>query len=102
MATHNSAIKAHKISLRNAARNKSTKSRIKTFIKKVESYIKEKNISKAWEIFRYTESIIMKAVTKKTLKLNTASRKVSQLARKVKSLEKEAEVNINTQTKPTS
>lgn len=87
MANHKSAIKAHKVSLKNAARNKSTKSRIKTFIKKVEKYVKEKNISQAWETFKKTESVIMKAVSKKILKLNTASRKVSKLAKKIKELE---------------
>ena len=87
MAQHKSAIKAHKQSLKRALRNKSTKNKIKTYTKKLEEVIKLKNFENAKSTLSQIESVIMKAVTKKVLKLNTASRKVSRLAQKVKSLE---------------
>ena len=87
MAQHKSAIKAHKQSLKRALRNKSTKSKIKTYTRKLEQLVKLKNFENAKSTLSQVESIIMKAVTKKVLKLNTASRKVSRLAQKVKSLE---------------
>ncbi len=88
MAQHKSAIKAHKQSLKRVLRNKATKSKIKTFTKKVEELVKLNDLANATPALRIAESTIMKAVTKKVLKLNTASRKVSRLAHKVKSLEK--------------
>ncbi|WP_236869960.1 30S ribosomal protein S20 [Candidatus Bandiella numerosa] len=88
MAQHKSAIKAHKQSVKRVLRNKATKSKIKTFTKKVEELVKLNDLANAAPALRIAESTIMKAVTKKVLKLNTASRKVSRLAHKVKSLEK--------------
>ena len=88
MAQHKSAIKAHKQSIKRVLRNKATKSKIKTFTKKVEELVKLNDLANATPALRIAESTIMKAVTKKVLKLNTASRKVSRLAQKVKSLEK--------------
>lgn len=87
MAQHKSAIKAHKQSLKRALRNKATKSKIKTFTKKLEQLVDSKDFEKAQSTLGQVESVIMKAVTKKVLKLNTASRKVSRLAKKVKSLD---------------
>lgn len=89
MANHKSAIKAHKQSLKRTLRNKIAKSKIKTYSKKVETLAKMKNLDEAIPALRKAESIIMKAVTKKVLKLNTASRKVSKLNHKVKAIEKE-------------
>ena len=86
MAQHKSAIKAHKQSIKRVLRNKATKSKIKTFTKKVEELVKLNDLANATPALRIAESTIMKAVTKKVLKLNTASRKVSKLAHKVKSL----------------
>jgi small subunit ribosomal protein S20 len=87
MAQHKSAIKAHKQSLKRALRNKSIKSKIKTLTKKLEQLVNSKDFEKAKSTLGQVESAIMKSVTKKVLKLNTASRKVSRLAKKVKSLE---------------
>lgn len=90
MAQHKSAIKAHKQSLKRALRNKSTASQMKTFIKKLEALIDSKNYQEAKAFLSKVESLIMKAVTKKVLKLNTASRKVSKLTKKVKAIEPQA------------
>ncbi|WHQ46757.1 MAG: 30S ribosomal protein S20 [Candidatus Midichloria sp.] len=87
MANHKSALKAHKQSVARAARNSSIKSRVKTFSNKVSIAVNSGNFENAVQSLRVAESEIMKSVTKGVLKLNTAARKVSKLAKKVKSLE---------------
>ena len=87
MKKHKSPIKAHRQSLRRHTRNKSIETGIKTLIKKIEVYCLNKNFKEAKSFMSITESTIMKAVTKKVLKLNNASRKVSRLVSKIKSLE---------------
>jgi small subunit ribosomal protein S20 len=90
MATHKSAEKAHIKSLKNKARNSSLLNKIKTSVTNVETMIASKNVQAAQEAFRKTESEIMRGVSKNVLKLNTAARKVSRLANKVKALAKSA------------
>ena len=84
---HKSGIKAHKQSLVRAARNTSLKSRVKTFIKKAESAIDTGVFSDSVLAVRKAESQTMRAVSKGVLKLNTASRRVSSLVKKLKKLE---------------
>lgn len=85
MANHKSAAKAHKQSLARKSRNTSIISKIKTFIKKVEEALTSGNKEEAKKAMVAAESAIMKGVTKKVIKKNTASRKVSRLSKKVKS-----------------
>ena len=87
MANHKSAAKAHKRSVDRAARNTAIKSKVKTFAKKVDTTIASGNIDSVREMFRTAESEIMKSVSKGVLKLNTAARRVSKLAKKLKALE---------------
>jgi small subunit ribosomal protein S20 len=86
MATHKSAEKAHRQSLERAARNKSRKSRVKTFLKKVEAQITAGDHDAARVALGKADSEIMKAVTKGVYKLNTASRTISRLSQRVKAL----------------
>ena len=87
MANHKSAIKAHQRSLTKSANNSVVKSKIKTFSTRVEVAVKSGQHVTAVNEFRLAESQIMKAVTKGVLKLNTAARKVSNLAKMVKTIE---------------
>ncbi len=87
MANHKSAIKAHRKSQERATRNSSIRSRFKTFIKKVDVCIANNSYEDARKALQVAESELMKAVSKGVLKLNTASRKVSRLTKRVKSLE---------------
>ena len=84
MANHKSALKAHRQSLVRKERNFSRKTRVKTFIKKFEALVASGNASEASAFLGKIDSEIMKAVTKGIYKLNTASRKVSRLAKKLK------------------
>ena len=87
MANHKSAEKAHRQSLKRAARNRSIKSRIKTFITHFRNAIKTKNLESATTAFRSAETELMKSVSKGVLHLNTAARKVSRLCQMLKALE---------------
>lgn len=86
MANHTSAKKAIKQNIKRAAINRSRMSRIRTFIKKLEAMIVASDKKSAMEKFGATQSEIMKGVTKGLLKKNTASRKVKQLALRVKAI----------------
>lgn len=87
MAHHASAKKALRQSEKNKLRNKSRSSDIKTFVKKVLSAVADKDLSLAQEMFKVAQSKIMKGAKKNLMKSNTAARKVSRLALKVKALE---------------
>jgi small subunit ribosomal protein S20 len=84
MATHKSALKAHRRSLKRRERNISVISRIKTFIKKFELSLGAEKSEDKTAAFRKAESEIMRGVSKGVLKKNTAARKVSKFARLLK------------------
>ena len=88
MAHSKSSKKRVFIGERNAARNKSIKSRVKTFVKKVLIAVEAKNVDEAKAALQVAYKELDKAVTKGVLKKNTASRKKSRLALKVNSLAK--------------
>lgn len=86
MAHSKSSKKRVFIGERNAARNKSIKSRVKTFVKKVLIAVEAKNVDEAKAALQVAYKELDKAVTKGVLKKNTASRKKSRLAVKVNAL----------------
>ena len=86
MATHKSAEKAARQTLAKTARNKSRISKIRTFIKKLELLITNKDKIKAKELFKAVQSAIMRGVTKSLIKKNTAARKVGKLFTKINNL----------------
>lgn len=61
-------------------------SRIRTFVKKVETAISAGNATEAQTALKSAQPEIMRGVSKGVLSLGTASRKVSRLAARVKSL----------------
>ncbi len=86
MAHHKSAQKRIRQTERRNAVNRSRVTRIRTFIKKVEAAIASGDAKGAQEALRQAQPEIMRGVSKGVLKLGTASRKVSRLASRVKSL----------------
>ncbi len=90
MANHDSAKKAYRQTVTRTLQNKSRMSRIKTFIKKVLAAVTAGSKTEAEATFKIAQSEIMCGVKKNIIKLNTASRKVSQLASKVKTMEEKA------------
>jgi len=87
MANHESAKKAYRQTLKKTLVNKSRKSRIKTFVKKVISSVASGAKDLAVVALRDAQSEVMRGVKAGVLKLNTASRIVSKLTHKVKSLD---------------
>lgn len=86
MANTSSAKKAaRKISTRTAV-NRNRKSRMRTFIRKVEEAIAGGDQVAAAAALRAVQPELMRAAQKGVLHKNTASRKVSRLASRVKAL----------------
>ena len=86
MANTTSAKKmARKIAKRTEV-NRARRSRMRTFVRKVEEAIATGDGTAAAEVLRAAEPEIMRAAQKGILHKNTASRKVSRLASRVRSL----------------
>ena len=86
MANHKSSKKRI---LRNNKRNEinsNRMSRIRTYIKKVETEISSENKDKANEAFKLAMPEIQRGVSKGLIHKNTASRKLSRLSNKIKSI----------------
>ena len=86
MANHKSSKKRI---LRNNKRNEINSnriSRIRTYIKKVETEISSENKDKANEAFKLAMPEIQKGVSKGLIHKNTASRKLSRLSNKIKTI----------------
>ena len=66
--------------------NKQRRSRIRTFLRKVEEAIASGDRNQAATALREAQPELMRGVTKGVLHKNTASRKMSRLAARVKSL----------------
>ena len=86
MANHKSAKKRIRRNLARAEINKSRISRIRTFIKKVESAIGSGDAEEATNALKQAQPEIMRGVSKGILHKNTASRKISRLAASVKNI----------------
>ncbi len=86
MAHHKSAIKRIRQTERRTAVNRARTSRIRTFIRNVESAVAQGDKEAASKAFKLAEPEIMRGVTKGVLKKNTAARKVSRLAARVQAL----------------
>ena len=71
---------------RRTAQNQARRSRIRTFIRKVEEAIARGEKDQALEALRAAQPEVMRGATKGVLHRNTASRKISRLHRRVKAL----------------
>ena len=86
MAQHKSAKKRIRQTESRTDVNRSRTSRIRTFIKKVEAAIAGGNQAEAQAALKNAQPEIMRGVTKGVLHKSTASRKVSRLSQRIKSL----------------
>ena len=66
--------------------NKARRSRIRTFLRKVEEAIASGDKSAATDALKAAQPELMRGVTKGVFHKNTASRKISRLASRVKAL----------------
>jgi small subunit ribosomal protein S20 len=83
MAHNPSAKKRIRQTAKRTAINRSRLSRIRTFIKKVEQAVASGDPDSARQALRAAEPEIRRGVNKGVLKLNTASRRISRLSKKV-------------------
>lgn len=88
MANTKSAKKAtRKIEARTAV-NRSRRSRVRTYVKKVEEALKAGDKGAAAEALKHAEPELMRAAQKGVMHKKTAARKVSRLSKSVVSLSK--------------
>lgn len=88
MANTKSAKKALRSSEKKNVVNSARKSRIRSFVRKVDDAIKANDEKQAREAFKALEPEIMRGVTKKVLKLNTAARKLTRLSAAIRQIKK--------------
>lgn len=86
MANTTSAKKATRKIARRTAINKNRRSRVRTYLRKVEEAIASGDKSAAEAALKAAQPELMRAAGKGVLHRNTASRKVSRLAGRVKSI----------------
>lgn len=76
-----------RVTARRTAINRSRKSRIKTFQRKLEEAIETKDKEAAKQAFRLYESELAKGSTKGVYKKNTIARKLKNMYKKVRNME---------------
>ena len=86
MANTTSAKKATRKIARRTAVNRNRRSRMRTFVKKVEEAIRAGDKAAATAAFQAAEPVLMRAAQKGIVHANTASRKVSRLAHAIRAL----------------
>ena len=86
MAHHKSAKKRIRQTVRRTEVNRARVSRMRTFVKKVELLIASGDKTQAAEALRVAEPELMSGAQNGILHKNTASRKVSRLAARIKAL----------------
>lgn len=86
MANTSSAKKATRKIERRTEVNRARRSRMRTFVKKLEDALKSGDKAAATEAFKGAQPEIMRAAQKGVLHKNTASRKVSRLAKAIAAL----------------
>lgn len=86
MAHHRSAKKRIRQTEKRTFVNRGRMSRIRTFVRKVEDAVAKGDYDSARSAFAAAEPEIRRGVTRGVLHLNTASRKISRLSRRVKGI----------------
>ncbi len=87
MANIKSAKKRILVNEKKAARNKSVKSRVKTYVKKVDKAVEAKDAEAANEALKVAISEINHAGSKGVYHKNTCARKISRLSKAVNEIQ---------------
>jgi small subunit ribosomal protein S20 len=88
MANHASAKKRIRTNARRNEINTARTSRLRTFIKKVETAIAGGDAKAATEAYKIAQPEMLRGVSKKVISKNTAARKLSRLSARIKALAK--------------
>jgi len=83
LATHTSALKRHRQSIKRRERNRTNKTKIKNSIRAVREAVDAKSPAEAQAALRAAIPVIAAAASKGTIHRKNASRKVSRLAKRV-------------------
>ena len=86
MANNSSARKRIRQTEKRTVRNKARKSRVRSFLRKVEEAVKSGDKAAAQEAFRAAQPEMQRAATKGVVHANTVARKLSRLSARVKSV----------------
>jgi len=86
MASHESALKAHRQSLKRRLRNRTHRSRVRTQVKKIRKALETGDAAAAKELLRPTVSLLDRSVKHGVMAANTAARTKSRLTRAVAKL----------------
>jgi len=86
MANNASARKRIRQTEKRTARNKARKSRVRSFLRRVEEAVKSGDKAAAQEAFRAAQPEMQRAATKGVVHANTVARKLSRLSARVKSI----------------
>ena len=86
MANTASARKRIRQTEKRTIRNRARRSRVRTFLRKVEVAISGGDKTQAQEAFRVAQPELQRAVTKGVLHRNTVSRKLSRLSARIKAM----------------
>jgi small subunit ribosomal protein S20 len=86
MANNASARKRIRQTEKRTARNKARKSRVRSFLRKVEEAVKSGDKAAAQEAFRAAQPELQRAATKGVVHANTVARRLSRLSARVKSV----------------
>lgn len=86
MANNASARKRIRQTEKRTARNKARKSRVRSFLRRVEEAVKLGDKAAAQEAFRAAQPEMQRAATKGVVHANTVARKLSRLSARVKSI----------------
>ena len=86
MANTASAQKRNRQTKRRTARNQARKSRVRTFVKKVETAIAGGDKTAAGEALRAAQPEMQRAASKGVVHKNTVARKLSRLSARIKAL----------------
>ena len=83
MATHASALKAHRQSLKNRERNRQYRSRLRSALKDIRAAIDGKDLTAAKAALKETVSLVDKMASKGVIHRNAAGRYKSRLHRRL-------------------
>jgi small subunit ribosomal protein S20 len=86
MANNASARKRIRQTEKRTARNRARKSRMRSFLRKVEEAVASGDKAAAQEAFRAAQPEMQRAATKGVVHANTVARKLSRLSARVKNL----------------
>jgi len=86
MANTASAKKAVRVQARKTEVNRRRRNEVRTYIRRVEEAIEAGDKKAANEALRQAEGLMMRAVNRGIFHMNTGSRKVSRLSKRVKAL----------------